>query len=891
MDSPENTPLGALTQIGKYEIVGVLGRGGMGVVYRGLDRRLGREVAIKTLTDGIQGDSEMLSRFYEEGRKTASFKHPNIVTIFELGDDNGIPYIVMELVDGSPLDKLIASEQPIPMVDRLKIVEELCSALAYAHRSNVIHRDVKPANIYVQPDGSVKLLDFGIARLEERKSEDLSITRPGHIIGTLPYMAPERLRDKPLDRRSDIFAAGVVLYQLLAGELPFAGQELELMQRILNEPHPPLSTKCKGIPASLESIVDRALAKSPDDRYPVADEMAADLTTAIAEIKQETARRLFPEARRYFEAGDLLRARDLLQQLLKVQTRHPEARELLAEIQRQLSLRLRGERILQLRQQAEGLLANKEFDRSLALIQEGLDLDAENVELTRLRQQVEKEKQKLERVREYLREADSARLEGDYPAAIAAAKKALKVDKLNSKSMMLVNLLTKEAEKAEKQAEVKTLLQSARGEINAGRYMDAKGILQRAEVVDPTNPELQLLMGDVNSGLDQIMRRAMIAKLEGDVIAADSLEEFQRILQAVRDALTQMPAESALIRMNAQLDREIRNHENRKVVDEAVQACRDLRPREALELVHKVRQRFPEEERLLALEKMLTERIGRQTLEERREEYLSHAREALKHEKYADAVQILEGCQREGITMEEIDSLLDFARHEEAEHRRQSILRSRIEQAHSLIKDSAFDEAIGFLEEPLQQNDDAALRLLLEQAVAGRESLRMQVDAALKTAATMAQEGKRDEAIQFLEAQPPAFRRSLRVQIAESALKEEKQQAIFRTVGRAYAVLESDLPAGEDTMRRAGAALGSSTLAGSMSESFRARSRAVADRVVSELIGKYKTMLRNRDKSGLLALLERASATIDFASPETKSNWQSVVSQATRTGTLTRTRK
>jgi serine/threonine-protein kinase len=882
MGSPGNTPPGALTQIGKYDIVGVLGRGGMGIVYRGLDRRLGREVAIKTLTENIQGDSEMLSRFYDEGRKTASFKHPNIVTIFELGDDNGIPYIVMELVDGNPLDSLIASDQPIPMVDRLKIVEELCSALAYAHRSNVIHRDVKPANIYVQPDGHVKLLDFGIARLEARKSQDLSITRPGHIIGTLPYMAPERLRDKPLDRRSDIFAAGVVLYQLLAGELPFAGEELELMQRILNEPHPPLSSKCKGIPASLEAIVDRALAKAPDDRYPVADEMAADLATAIAEIKQEMARRLYPEARRYFEAGDLLRARDLLQQLLAIQTRHAEARELLAEIQRQLSLRLRSERILQLRQQAEGLLANKEFDRSLALLDEGLELDADNVELTRLRQRVEKEKQKQERIREFLRQADTARREGDYPAAIAAVKKALKVDKLNSKGMMLVNLLTKEAEKAEKQAEVRALLQSARGEINSGRYMDAMGILQKAEVVDPTNPELQLLLGDVNSGLDQIRRRERIAQLEGDVIAATSLEQLQRVQQAVSDALAQMPAESALIRMNAQLDREIRNHLNRKFVDDTVQACRDLRPREALELVQTARQRFPEEERLLGLEKMLTERIGRQTVEERREEYMAHAREALKHEKYADAVLILEGCRREAITNDEIDSLLDFARHEEAEHRRQYILRSRIEQAHSLIKDSAFDDAIRFLEDPLQQNDDAALRLLLEQAVTGRESLRMQVDAALKTAARMTQEGKRIEAIQFLEAQPSAFRRSLRMKIAEAALKDEQHQAIYRTVGRAYA---------ENTMRRAGAALGNSPLAGSLTEAFRTRSRAAADRVVSDLIGKCNAMLRSRDKSGLRALVEQGSANIHFASPETKSDWQAVVSQAAKTGTLTRTRK
>jgi serine/threonine-protein kinase len=410
----------------------------MGVVYRGIDRRLGREVAIKTLTEGIRGDSEMLARFYEEGRKTASFKHPNIVTIFELGDHNGVPFIVMELVDGSPLDKLIGSGEQLPIVDRLRIVEELCSALAYAHRSNVIHRDVKPANIYVQPDGRVKLLDFGIARLEDKKNQDLSITRPGRIIGTLPYMAPERLRDKPLDRRSDIFAAGVVLYQLLAGELPFSGEELELMQRILNDPHPPLSAKCKGIPPGLEAIVDKALAKSPDDRYPSADEMEADLTTAIAEIRQDQAREMLPEAKRLFEAQDLLRAREVLQQLLKIQTRHTEARELLTEIQRQLGLRMRAERIQLIRQQAEGLLASKEFDRSLALLEEGLELDSESVELAKLRQRVEKEKQKQERIRGFLRQADSARREGDYPAAIAAVRKALKVDKLNSKGMMLV---------------------------------------------------------------------------------------------------------------------------------------------------------------------------------------------------------------------------------------------------------------------------------------------------------------------------------------------------------------------------------------------------------------------------------------------------------------------
>jgi len=157
VDSPEGRQDGQITRIGKYEVIDVLGRGGMGVVYRGIDKAIGREVAIKTLTGGFLSDPTMLARFYEEGRRTGRLKHPNIVTVYDLGDDNGTPYIVMECVEGDPLDKLIRSGAPLSMADRLGILEEVCSALGYAHRNNVIHRDVKPANIFVQPDGTAKL--------------------------------------------------------------------------------------------------------------------------------------------------------------------------------------------------------------------------------------------------------------------------------------------------------------------------------------------------------------------------------------------------------------------------------------------------------------------------------------------------------------------------------------------------------------------------------------------------------------------------------------------------------------------------------------------------------------------------------------------------------------
>jgi serine/threonine-protein kinase len=879
-----------ITRIGKYDVVGVLGRGGMGVVYRAVDRNLNREVAIKTLTEGIKGDSEMLARFYDEGRKTASFKHPNIVTIFELGDDNGIPYIVMELVDGHPLSQLIDSDRPLPLGDRLQIIAELCSALAYAHRSNVIHRDVKPQNIYVQPNGSVKLLDFGIATLEAKRSQDLSLTRPGHVIGTVPYMAPERLRDKPLDRRSDIFAAGVVLFQLVSGELPFNGEEQELIQKILNGPHPALTTKCKGAPAYLDLIVDRSLAKSPNDRYQTADDMSSDLASVIAELRQEQAEELLPEAKRLMDAGDLLQSRAVLQQLLKIQTRQSEAREMLTEIQRRLNERQRGERVQQIRQQADGLFANREFDQCIAILDEGLDLDPNNLELSKLRKNVEKAKERLEKIRGYLRQADSARRDGDYQGAIAAARKVLKVDKTNSKGMMLVDLLTKEAAEAERKREVKLLLQSARGELAARRYKEAILVLNKAELLDSTNPELQLLMGDANAGLAQIRRKEVVTGLENEVLTATSIAELQHVANAVQEALVDMPSESILIQMKAQIDRRIKAQEAREFVEETIQASRNMRPREALDLIQQARRRSPGDERLLSLESLLTERIMQQSVEARRDEILTLAREALDASKFAEAIHYLEVCQLEGIATDEIGELLEYAKSEEVEHRRQDLLRGRIEHAQSLIASSEFDEAIPYLELALCDNDDAAMRLLLEKAVSGREMLRAQIEGVLASVSKLARGGKFQDAIEFLRGQPKPVQRSTRVKSAELAVIDEQQQSIYRTIGRAYGRIATDFSEGANLMRRTQASMGNSLQACYLMEQYQARLRASADRSLEDLISTCKSLIRNRNKLEVTKVVDRGERMLEFASPKTQAGWRSLMQQIEKVGLISSTK-
>jgi serine/threonine-protein kinase len=889
VDSPETKQTGEITQIGKYEIIDVLGRGGMGVVYRGIDKQIGREVAIKTLTQGFLGDANMLARFYEEGRRTGRLKHPNIVTVYDLGDDNGTPYIVMERVEGEPLDKLIRSGAQLSMADRLGIIEEVCSALGYAHRNNVIHRDVKPANIFVQPDGSAKLLDFGIARLEKR-DQDVNLTQTGHLIGTVPYMAPERLRNEAVDGRSDIFAAGVVLYQLVAGQLPFSGGDNVLMQKILNEPHPRLSSIRQDLPASLEPIVDRALAKSPDDRYPTAEEMAADLTAVIAELRQEQVLELLPEAQRLMEAGEFTRARGVLHQLLKIDSKHAEAKTMLAEIQRHLTQRQRDEKIQQICQQAEDALSHNRFDQSLSVLESGLELDASNPELVKLREKARKEKDKQDRINEFLHQIETARRKGDFKTAIAAAQKALKVDKSNPRIVALSNILTKEAEQAQRQSQAKALLESARGEIGFRHYDKAIELLKQVEEVDPTSPELQLLLGDASSGLEQSRHREVVAKLEEEVAQATGFEQLQQVARSVQQAMKDMPFESALFRLNAQVERQIKEYENRSLVDETVQACRNLRPREALDLVRKARLRLPSEERLLSLEALLADRFRQQTVEERRADYLARAREALESTQYADAVRVLEMCQTEGIATGEILSLLDFARSEELEHRRQEELRAKLSRAQSLINDASYDEAIAFLEDALQQTDDTALHMLLDQASSGRDSLQKQTEAILASAVSLVEAGKRDEALEFLKAQPQVVLHSARVQTALTALEEERTQALFRTLGRAYAGLGADLPAGEALMQRAVVACGNSHLILPMADAFRARGQALADRVLAEAISNAKLLLHEHNREAAEQALQTVSGVVDFASSVVQSEWQNLQRKTSQTGLVARFR-
>jgi serine/threonine-protein kinase len=263
--------------IGKYRILGRLGRGGMGTVFRARDPVLGREVAVKIISPEVEVTDELRARFYREAQACARLSHPNVVTVHDLGEDGGRLYIVMELVEGDELRQLIAAHRPERLETRLELLAEVCDGLHYAHQRGVVHRDVKPANVLVQRNGHPKVLDFGLARLA---TEGADLTRTGLFMGTLRYMAPEQARGGG-DHRSDIFATGALGYELLAFRPPFpADDPIELLDQIRSLDPPPLHQVDPAIPPELDAIIRRALAKDPAERYADLGAMKADLEAA-----------------------------------------------------------------------------------------------------------------------------------------------------------------------------------------------------------------------------------------------------------------------------------------------------------------------------------------------------------------------------------------------------------------------------------------------------------------------------------------------------------------------------------------------------------------------------------------------------------------------------------
>ena len=278
-----------------YEVEEQLGKGGMGVVYRARDTRLGRPVALKILPPEFTKDEDRKARFDREARAASAVNHPAIAQIYEIDEGPEGLFIVMELVEGQTVKALIQGRE-LDLLGSLEIAMQVASGLQKAHEAGIVHRDIKPENVIVTPDGHAKILDFGLAKLLEPTStpsaddisnmETLAKTQAGFVLGTLRYMSPEQARGQPVDHRSDIFSLGVVLYEMVTGQQPFEGPTaLDTLHALAYEETRPVTSIRPNIPPSLQRVVTRCLRKRAPDRYPDAKELITDLKTVQREVE------------------------------------------------------------------------------------------------------------------------------------------------------------------------------------------------------------------------------------------------------------------------------------------------------------------------------------------------------------------------------------------------------------------------------------------------------------------------------------------------------------------------------------------------------------------------------------------------------------------------------
>jgi WD40 repeat protein/serine/threonine protein kinase len=275
-------------KIGKYFVKRLLGQGGMGQVYHAHDPVIGRDVAIKIIYPQLATDPELTRRFLHEARSAGRLHHPNIVIIYECSEEKGVPYIVMEYLEGRDLNSIISAQEPIGLDQKLDIIRQACDALAYAHQHGIVHRDIKPSNIFILKNGLVKIIDFGLAKVGMTQ-----LTQVGKVVGTPYYIAPERLSGRPEaapDARSDIFSLGVTMYELITYRRPFDGDDLNsILFKILHQDPPPI-TQFVEIPYAVEvqQVLDRALAKQPDRRFQTALEMKQAIEALLEQIRAGT---------------------------------------------------------------------------------------------------------------------------------------------------------------------------------------------------------------------------------------------------------------------------------------------------------------------------------------------------------------------------------------------------------------------------------------------------------------------------------------------------------------------------------------------------------------------------------------------------------------------------
>ena len=798
--------------LGRYEVVDLIGQGGMGALYRARDPRIGRYVAIKLLRPGYD-TPELRDRFSREARAAGSLSHPNIVTIYDVGEHDGLPFIAMEYVRGETFADLVCLRPPLSVLRKVQLTEEVCAGLAHAHEAGIVHRDIKPANLIVGPEGTVKILDFGIAKLTAT-----GITLPGAIMGTFNYMSPEQVKGTPVDARADIFSVGAVLYELLTHQLAFPGQlPDEVLHQILNGVPKPITDFCPDIDLRLVRLVDRALEKDPDDRFQdiasVQKELAsirlspqaAVLTpppvqipaskTPIpadrdaARLRAQRIEELLIAARHAFEAGDHDAAIESCKQVLLLDASEERAISLIDRVHGAIDEEQIQTQLAEVRHhlsRGATKAARKSLDSASQLSQSHPEIAIVRDEVL-----IEEARVRTAAVRAAIDRARLAYEADDLTSALRDVQQALLLDPQNVEAQAL-GLAAEAAikEKAE-QARIRAAVDNARRRFVKGEHQAA---LQSLEALQPaSNPlvagaleELRLALLEIEEKrrdeAERAERQRRISALLADARAAlkkNRLDEASQALEQIRqidravpelaDLTERVLQAQAAARLQKELERTLRDfdeqltQENLPRAGELLKTAASLSPKDSQ--VRAARKRF--EQAMAAL-------AAREAAEARRregEQKIDDAAKGLENGDLAGAANLLKLAgelvpqhPRAGELSERLrEALAQQAAAEAAEHLKQQIeelIRSASQRLQSA--DDTPSDLVLALREVNQalaldpENAGApALKTAIEESIAvRREAARAR--AAISNARTRFANGKHQAALRLLEEYQPS---------------------------------------------------------------------------------------------------------------------------------------
>jgi len=694
-----------LEKLGKYIILGELGRGAGGVVYRARDPIINRLVALKTITTGLAEFPDLLQRFYQEAQSAGGLQHPNIVTIYDMGDEQGVPYIAMELLEGESLDQLIGRRTPLPVPLKLTYALQACRALDYAHKRGIIHRDIKPDNVMLTKDGTVKVVDFGIARVLET-----SKTQTGMLLGTFAYMSPEQYHGEHADARSDIWSFGVLLYELLAYQRPFKGQTpASLMLGICQQEPPPLLTVAPECPAALEKVIQKVLQKSADERYQSMEELLLDLDPICKSLQSESVVALVVQARELSEQGDFSQSRDLLRQALQIDSTNTQARNLLDKVNAGLRRVLMRPKLQQQVEKGLALLAEGKTQEARAEAETVVQLDSSFEPGQALLKQVQQEISRARQVLEWIEAANQRLAQGLLEEAEELLSNVLEVEPGNPQAKILQ--LQVSNEKAERQRRLRLFetMQHARGLWTQQNYAECIQLLIELRKEFPDENEIPRLLETAREDQANQQRSQGLADARS-MLASRRYDECKALLAELQK---QFPGDDEILELQKTVLDDQRKQRRSQSVAEARSLLAARRHDDSIALLNSILKEFPGDEEVLQLQKQVLDDQRKQ----RRSQSVAEARSLFAARRYDDCGSLLDAILKEFPGDEET---LELQKNVLDDQRKQRILES-LGEARNLLAAKRYDESISRLTS-LQKEfpDEDDISRLLETAQADK---------------------------------------------------------------------------------------------------------------------------------------------------------------------------